>query len=515
MTESFRRVVTLLPIFFDKIEAFATPLYGFNTSSGSPLKLGSIIEDGDYSDLENHIVEFLRRQEKLSGPPTAVAIILDAAGTSNYHIERGFRLSLDVTGVAENDVRNRWPAVFLRSTAYFASGKLQLNHTTSRTMSSSSSSLASGVVTRGQASLNSLPSSPITRLGSRKSVLGVSAATLSNPSIRTKTQLYTPNPDFSALLEYGPDEGNATQWPHSDWEVLAKLLDQNVHSFLEDELADQSKAKIMKLPDESEDPDIHKKGPAVAGEDNAVIPTMMLQFPEAVTYSDAEDVGQDDGNETYATISTHSSATALFHMHIPQAASSPNTLSLAKAIGKIRKGSSSFHMISLSSWTTMVVLVKKDEISKNSRRRHSLSNTEIQDFLRVMASKLRLPALFSAENLPPSKIPVNGTGQHILAALLPLQRMHRDTNPWSTDEQLHLFLRSVKEGLGLRPISSPETTGRSWWFFSSLTDTVRPRDEVTNQSITVHQALQNSTERLSESAVSFFIGSELRQYFAD
>ena len=70
--ESCRLLISLLPIYFDRVAAFAKPLYGFEpalpASSSSPFA----------KNWEAKVTEFLRKQDKGGGPPTAVAVVLDA-----------------------------------------------------------------------------------------------------------------------------------------------------------------------------------------------------------------------------------------------------------------------------------------------------------------------------------------------------------------------------------------------------------------------------------------------------
>jgi len=152
MNKSFQEIRSLLPIYFDRTKTFATPLYGFDVALLDKRGSDTTTKKTEWNAA---VTDFLARQDKLSGPPTAVAVLLDGEGTSNLHVERGFCLSQPVaaslkSGLSdaepkreasdENNARVLWPAVYLRST-------LHLTPTTSR---STVSSHGSGLIRSSQ-----------------------------------------------------------------------------------------------------------------------------------------------------------------------------------------------------------------------------------------------------------------------------------------------------------------------------------------------------------------------------
>ena len=101
LRESYQRMVSALPLYFDRADTMAGSMYGFDNSEGRSSRLKC--------ELNAVVMDFLKRQERLGGPPTAVAIVLDAIGTSNLSPDRGFRLSVDAGSVLSDDVARHVP----------------------------------------------------------------------------------------------------------------------------------------------------------------------------------------------------------------------------------------------------------------------------------------------------------------------------------------------------------------------------------------------------------------------
>lgn len=109
--ETCRILVSLLPIYFDRVAAFAKHHYGFEAvvTTNNPAGIS-------FRDWDTKVTEFLRKQEK--GPPTAVAVVLDALGANNLFLERGYQMHKterkdeDVANLSE---RTLWPAVYMVS----------------------------------------------------------------------------------------------------------------------------------------------------------------------------------------------------------------------------------------------------------------------------------------------------------------------------------------------------------------------------------------------------------------
>jgi len=226
------------------VENFSGPLYGFDISHTqiATKKVAHITEECDWNA---QILDWLRRQEKANGPPTCVALVLDAVQTKNLHVERGVQLSSrpvasssTATATASNHgsdapteetysdpdcgTRVRWPAMYIRSTLHLGSSLL-LSHP----RSTASSHGGSSTRLSGTSQPNLLPgwgsmSGSMSHINSvaNNSKHSITAATSSNsphaPAQRKNT--------MQGILEYGPDVGTAISWPHVEWEQLAGLL---------------------------------------------------------------------------------------------------------------------------------------------------------------------------------------------------------------------------------------------------------------------------------------------------
>jgi hypothetical protein len=217
MRQLYQAMLGLLPIYFDRIRVFATQLYGFDTSLLLTMTNGNAANPAEANayDCDGIVKKFLLRQEKLGGPSMAVALVLDAVATSNVHVERGVRLSTSVDGDGPTLVaRMAWPAIYLRST----------RHASSIPPPPPSASSGSGLFRSSQAAIlsnwssaGSVNSSPLSALiGGRK--------TMRSPSSGSSFRKSVPSAAVSAVLEYGPDTGTATTWPHNDWDAVADLL---------------------------------------------------------------------------------------------------------------------------------------------------------------------------------------------------------------------------------------------------------------------------------------------------
>jgi hypothetical protein len=217
MRQLYRAMLGLLPIYFDRIRVFATQLYGFDTSLLSAMNNSNAsMAEANANDCDGIVKKFLLRQKKLGGPSIAVALVLDSVATSNVHIERGFRFatSMDGDGTAV-DARVAWPAIYLRSTRHVSNISPPPPPNAPSGSGLFRSSQAAIVSNRSSAgSVNSSPFSAL--IGSRK--------TMRSPSSGSSFQKSVPAAAVSAVLDYGPDAGAATTWPHNDWDSMVDLL---------------------------------------------------------------------------------------------------------------------------------------------------------------------------------------------------------------------------------------------------------------------------------------------------
>ena len=483
LRQGFQKVLATLPLYFDRPRAFAGPIYGLSVNKTA-------------GEMDSLVLGFLRRQARLAGPPTAVAIVLDAAGASNFHPERGFRLSADDVAVDDSDFRTLWPAVYMRSTVHSINQGQQKP-------ASVSSSVGSGLLSRPLSAASSFSSSPSPRRsGSRK----------------------TPIPDMedsrgmqftSLLLEYGSDEGVATSWPHSDWGVVSELLDRRLHNESNDDIVVDGivhkKSRGISIASEEDVKADEGSGGGLHGDIDAVeaATSNVPLYPIAVTYREAAEATiQEDLDMPFSETGVEGIVPGFFpksfSRSVPIASSS---LPLEEVVGSV-KVNSTFHLVSLSKWATMVVFVKKEQ-SGRWQQRNQLSDVEIQKFLSEMAEKLRVASPFSSlSNLPPSKIPKKANGEQILTKALNIFQSKHGKPPWSNNVNVKLLVSSVKDELGLRPVPESALAARPWWQAHSTAQTGNGRR---SRGLRINDGVREGAEptSLAASAAALFLGSEL------
>jgi len=207
---TLEHILSVMPIFFDRIDAYSRPLYGFDKSrmivadhnekntkkehrqqqQQQQQKQKQVI--GIVHDYDAFIIDFLRRHETKGGQPMAISIVLDAKRTSNLHLERGvvppnnFQQQQQQQSSATNNTDSsasqtqqqalqmnheidEWPAIYMRTTIH--SGTLSSNTTNSRSPLSRSPSASSTRSTVGgtKASISSM----MNKLGHSRNLLKV------------------------------------------------------------------------------------------------------------------------------------------------------------------------------------------------------------------------------------------------------------------------------------------------------------------------------------------------------
>lgn len=469
LRKSFREIQSLLPVYFDRVQAFATPLYGFDTAALRQ-RQGNVAEaDENRTDWDVTISDFLRRQEKLGGPPTAVAVVLDAAAASNLHLERGFRFApAETDSKKTEDARVLWPAVYLRSTLHLASSSLL---SSGPSMNVRSSPLNSGVFRSTQTSR--IPSwtsahsgpmggdSPSARGGRKHSML-----LTSSPGLSQRKSAAAVAHHHQSVLEYAPDVGPATSWPHSDWDALVASLDKN---------ESVGKAASVKLSSRG---------------------TPCGSVADAVTdsYRYSSDEEETDGN-------VNEGAALMMNVTLPAPMMAPPP---TDAFRKKDGHQSTFHEIALGDWLTLVVMVKdKEEESRWHRRRHRLDDEDIRVFLtNLLAKKLCAANIFSVENLSPL-----------------LKKETRESNlnipcdgasTWASEKQLQDFLGEVKHAFGWRRPASNFLPNdiRSFSFYANMTTPSSPAN-LRRQSMIRGKRAGRDTTPFAESAAALFLGPDL------
>jgi hypothetical protein len=201
MLKLLHQLISLFPVFFDRVASSATSLYGFEKKKttmtttfdtslqGSDPRVGPQSQDNDLLRLK--LTELLRMEERAGGPPMAITVmfhhtITSMNGSFNLNFDRGFSSSAMLTSDGDDVVKAkplsdsqsailRWPAIFLRSTAL-------------------------------------LPSSPNSRMGIKKSIGRREQQLGSSTRIDDDTQ-------SSNILS-----DSRSTWPYSSWAHLVSAL---------------------------------------------------------------------------------------------------------------------------------------------------------------------------------------------------------------------------------------------------------------------------------------------------
>lgn len=149
------------------------------------MDLPQLFADKPYQDLEVEMIDLLRRQEKVGGPPTSVFVILDARGASNMNFLK--EAPKNEEEIEETtDPLKEWPPLYARSTQ-------NLSHSIQRISATGKSS-------------GSLSSRSLLWPGEN------------SPSTSRKEN--KPSLDASKIFEYPPDVGESQSWPYTDWRDL-------------------------------------------------------------------------------------------------------------------------------------------------------------------------------------------------------------------------------------------------------------------------------------------------------
>ena len=442
---AYQTIVAMMPFYFDRIQAFAGTLYGFDVrqlAQGADAKAPS-------KDWNADVLEFLRRQEKGGGPSTAVAVVLDAARTNNIHFERGMQFSAPLVNEEEQkrelqDLRLCWPAVYVRSTLYLGSMTARGHLRSERD---------SGTASNASSSTNMLPTW-------RKSEHH-------SPSTASLTNRKTPTESLQSqtLMEY---DGS---WPHSEWEKLIALISPDTMAAT---MANLNRINLETMPESGN-----------TGSDQG-----------AVSYR----VEMEESRLARLEHSMAEGAASLFDVG-KSPKSSLMRISDAEPANTI--ATSTFHIAPLSDFIHLVVIVKGDEENRWHRRRTPLTDQEIRAFLDSMASKLRVSGQFSSHSIPKkSQVQVR------LAAFqsISFSTANGLSELWS-DDSLEALLKAVKNEFGLRPtqeggtILSRNSPSRRGLRFSPGRLSLSSTHERASTS-----ALSMSVEK---SAAVFFMGSEL------
>lgn len=465
MRQTLQHVMSILPIVFDRIQAFAKPMYGFQDgsepSTSVPLPLGAT------QDLESMVLEFLRRQEKAGGPSMAVSVVLDAGRTSNLSIERGCTVfetpALEIAQMEDSEAaRLQWPAVYMRTTA----------HHGALTAAAVPGGLLGGI--RRSSSRKDRVGRPGSRShedeGNNHAQGSHILRSWSNDVAPTNTNGGHFENKGLNVLEYAPEVGSvASSWPHSEWSSLVGALTGTGEPSVGSANGETSKASIFDRLERTSSRNL------------AEVDLISLPLPKWTEVS-----GSNFSEESLPTASPTSSRKQLRF-----------------------NAQTSFHISSLSDYMWLVVMVKVGEESRWHRRRASKAvEDEVQEFVNGLGTLLRVADWFRASHArllrqkasDSSFVSSSGIHDFDLADEVKIERL------WDDDDTQD-FLLSIKEAFKLRSnhISLAEPLKSSHKIsFRSIATKKSPRRI---QRGTPRALLHRSS--LQASAAALFLGKEL------
>lgn len=212
LLRTLQRLISMFQIYFDRVHAFAKPLYGFD--SGAALRDTDENKDarigGAKNFMDDLVLDFIQTQQKLGTSAVAVTVVLDAVRTSNFRMERGFTVvdsSVDESQLSDLETtRLQWPAVYMRTTKHHGvtqagGGLLGVKRRTSnRKLEDEQRRNAS--ITEHYIRWSSDASGPAR----------------TNDAAKEKDVLLN-------FQEYAPGSGSSS-WPHSEWNNLVHLINE-------------------------------------------------------------------------------------------------------------------------------------------------------------------------------------------------------------------------------------------------------------------------------------------------
>lgn len=259
------------------------------------------------------------------------------------------------------------------------------------------------------------------------------------------------------VLEYGPDSGEATSWPHNDWTALVSLMELNP-------VADDTDASEIPV-----------------ASDGAKDSFRMAEELFAVTYRDTA-----AGHEPVPESSWKPSIERAVRLFGVYANSEINVVD-EQVVREPSKQRSVFHIVSLSQFLSLVVMVKEDDDGHFLRRRSPLTDKEIREFMNSMAAYWNVTRRFSQDNLPK----ISHTSR--------IELIHEQ---WDS-AKIQDFIPKIKSAFGLRATSFPLSEGHRGISFLGRNSPKRA----------IRRVRQEPRVDPAESASTFFLGEELARVF--
>jgi len=468
---TLENILSVMPIFFDRIDAYSRPLYGFD-------KNRMIVADkkkdekkephhaqqqqqqqmiGVVHDYDAFMVDFLRRHENKGGQSMAISIVLDAKRTGNLHLEHGVVATATAHTTPTTTKNNagstlpsstssqppmnheidEWPAIYMRTTLHstsFSNTSSNARSPLSRSPSSSSGRNSGVTKTSISSMMNKLGhnSRQMLKVPSARNVddvVSTSAADhhhhhggmmKSEGNLLRSWSNDTPN-NTRKSTSGNADGSTRTTLSKRDHlnTVLEYAPDSGNLSWPHDEW---SKLVPLLLHERNETDNSRN---AVDETTNSIVSnqqdmdgggslasmtpstTTTTSTPQAVTYQGVEESPSKNNNNNN---NNNAGSNPSSPQRPPRTGnnSSHSTVSLPN--------SSIYHVNRLGEYMWIVVLVKREDGSKWHQRKRSRghSDEEIRSFLEGIASKLRLESnIFGIESVQNAQLCSSKASKHI------------------------------------------------------------------------------------------------------
>jgi hypothetical protein len=334
------RFMQIMPMYFDRIHAFASPLYAFDTTN--------LLAESRISDTNDcTVLDFLRRHESKDGPSMAICIVMDAVRTHNLNFGRGFLASHEssATHTPMEKERREWHAVYMRTTGH-AGGPSSSSSPLLRSPSHGGGSSLSTIIRRGRGSFLSSSKRDIT---TSEDEFSMSFTNIMRVASHDSTGIHKHAHHVNMnVMEYASETGPCS-WPHTEWSSLVELIKDNF-------------APLRPLQQDGS-----------------------ISIREAVTCRQPEPKAAEEG------------ASLIANGYDPPPPVPPPPPPAPTS-------TCSFHTIRLSDYLWMVAILKCEDDGKwHLRRARGHSDEEIRAFLNEMSLKLTVSSVFDKKNIDSAK----------------------------------------------------------------------------------------------------------------
>lgn len=245
------RFMSIMPVYFDRINAFASPLYGFDTMH---LWADSSVQADHYDSL---VLDFLRKHESKGGPSMAVCIVIDAVNTGDLNFGRGFvvcKPSESSTAQLSRVERERkeWQPAYMRSTVHYNTSASPLTRSPSHGSGSISTIMRRSKV--GSSFRKGKSIMPASEDDFSRSLANIMRPASQDSAVPTHQM---------SVMEYPPETGPVS-WPYTEWTLLVELVKEDLAPASQDDGFSSVQAVTYRQPEPSPKEVATKKVPSIA-----------------------------------------------------------------------------------------------------------------------------------------------------------------------------------------------------------------------------------------------------------